>query len=485
VSFRESSALWIVSGVVWSAVACGCAPRDAGFSMVQTTVRERTGHVPRYRDLEHHDDEDKDQDAETVRKVRAWLSSPLDAETSVKIAMLQNPQLQAAFTRLGVARASLVQASLPPNIQLHGALGFLEDGGSPHLELEATASLTGLLALPLRRAEANAALATAQIRAASDALDVAYRTRLAFYESQAAEQEVAIVRDVIAAATLTAELLQRLHDAGNVTDLDLAEARAFEQSAQQTLADAELVALERRAALWRWLGGPGRPSDLQFHPSLPDPTQPPAAPEQLEERALAQSLDLRRMRAEYAQLERSDSVASLTGWLPSLGVGVHAERDHGAWEIGPAASLGLPLFDRGQALSESIAASQRGLEYQQQETRLAVRAATLSLRSRLEVARARVQRYVESLLPLRQQIVRESLRQYNAMQIGVAQLLLSRSRELETKRAYVSALRGYWLLRAELDLLLAGRLMDGTQAAGHASGAIAGPSMAAGDPGGH
>ena len=48
--------------------------------------------------------------------------------------------------------------------------------------------------------------------------------------------------------------------------------------------------------------------------------------------------------------------------------------------------------------------------------------------------------------------------QYNAMQIGIFQLLRDRERQIETAVAYVEALRDYWLARADLVQLSTGRL---------------------------
>ena len=51
-----------------------------------------------------------------------------------------------------------------------------------------------------------------------------------------------------------------------------------------------------------------------------------------------------------------------------------------------------------------------------------------------------------------------TLREYNAMQVGVFQLLQARREQLEGKRAYVRTLRDYWQARTTLEQLLAGRL---------------------------
>jgi cobalt-zinc-cadmium efflux system outer membrane protein len=47
---------------------------------------------------------------------------------------------------------------------------------------------------------------------------------------------------------------------------------------------------------------------------------------------------------------------------------------------------------------------------------------------------------------------------FNAMNLGVFQLMQAKRDQIEAARAYVQALREYWTARAEVDQLLAGRL---------------------------
>ncbi len=55
-------------------------------------------------------------------------------------------------------------------------------------------------------------------------------------------------------------------------------------------------------------------------------------------------------------------------------------------------------------------------------------------------------------------IVNEAQLQYNAMQIGVFQLLRDRERQVDTAVAYVEVLREYWTARADLQHVPSGRL---------------------------
>lgn len=47
--------------------------------------------------------------------VKGILRRPLTADAAVQIALLNNKGLQAAYNELGVAEATRIQASLPPN----------------------------------------------------------------------------------------------------------------------------------------------------------------------------------------------------------------------------------------------------------------------------------------------------------------------------------------------------------------------------------
>lgn len=54
--------------------------------------------------------------AATARgEVHAILQKPLKAEDAVRIALLSNKELQAAYNALGIAETVRLQASLPPN----------------------------------------------------------------------------------------------------------------------------------------------------------------------------------------------------------------------------------------------------------------------------------------------------------------------------------------------------------------------------------
>jgi outer membrane protein, heavy metal efflux system len=73
-------------------------------------------------------------------------------------------------------------------------------------------------------------------------------------------------------------------------------------------------------------------------------------------------------------------------------------------------------------------------------------------------AQDRARYYRDILLPLHERVVSEGQLQYNAMQIGIFQLLRDRAQQIEAGVAYVEELRDYWVARADLAQILSGRL---------------------------
>ena len=118
----------------------------------------------------------------------------------------------------------------------------------------------------------------------------------------------------------------------------------------------------------------------------------------------------------------------------------------------------IPLFDQGQG---RIGRAMAELRFAQQEyygLGVRIRSTARAVRDRLRAARAMALYYRDILLPLRERIINETLLQYNAMQLGVFELVLARERQIRAAVAYVETLRDYWLVRTQLDQMLNGRL---------------------------
>lgn len=387
------------------------------------------------------------------------LSRPLTLDSAVRVALLNNRELRAALLGLGVARGQLVQASVLPNLSFEAQLGIsTENASDRHWELGAGFDLTQLLLRGARRGVAEAELSLARIEAAGATLDLAYQVRLAYYDVLAAEQELELLRTTQRAFAAAAETAQALHDVGNLTPLALATERAAEQSAQLEVEQAAADAIDARERLNVRLGLFGHDTAWQLSGPLPEPAADLGDLQRLESRAIRASLELSATRSRLEALGRRVGLTETAGWLPQLELGAHAEQEEQGWSVGPALHGSLPLFDRQQGQVIAQQAELDALRERYTAQAIGIRAATRSARSRAQASERRVRKYREALLPLREQVLRQTLLEYNAMQIGVFQLLQARREQLEANRAYVRTLREYWHARTTLEQLLAGRL---------------------------
>src|SRR5207247_11355227 len=89
-----------------------------------------------------------DDDEAAHARVRTLLGRPLSAAAAVRIALLNNRDLQAAYNALGISEAAMVQASLPPSPTF--SLSRIGSGGAFELEARLVASVLNLATLPAR-----------------------------------------------------------------------------------------------------------------------------------------------------------------------------------------------------------------------------------------------------------------------------------------------------------------------------------------------
>lgn len=411
------------------------------------------------------------------RDVRALLAKPLTAETAARIAVLNNPGLRAAVEEIAIAEAELAGTRRLPNPTLEAALRFGGEG-DPEAELGAMLDLTELiLALP-RGSAASKRLAAARLNALGAILDVSFEARRAFFEYQAALQQLELRTTVAEALGAAAEAAKQLREAGNITDLDLATQLSSFEQARLDVQRAETAVGSARERLNALLGVFGAGASWSAESRLPELPASELSIENLEREAVARSLDLGLSERRYAAAAQRADIESAAGWLPELKAGVSAERDE-SWSVGPAVELEVPLFYQGQGEVAAARAELRRERNLHEHTALRIRSRARELATRLSAARDAVIHYRDVILPLKQRILEQAQLQYNAMSIGVFQLLQAKREQVEAASAYIDRLREYWTLRTSAQQLLAGRL--GPESPLPASGPMLAPSTAAED----
>jgi cobalt-zinc-cadmium efflux system outer membrane protein len=440
--------------LLFTALLAGCAngrdPRQ-DFAEVSTGLHDRGAPTLAWR-------QGGAEEAQADAAVRALLAKPLDGEAAVAIALLDNRELQAVYEQLGVAESELVRAGLLRNPVFTGDVRFREGGAGVDLEFTLAQDFLGIFTIPLRQRLARAELDAAKLRVSAAVIDLASRTRLAWVETQAAQQALEIERERCEAVDDAFEVASRLRAAGNIAEIDLDRRRAERADARLDLAGAEqrlADARERLTALmgvWKedaaWTLGERLGVVPENDPSLDD----------IERDAVARSLELAQARGEVSVAAERAGVRYPFGPDAEIELGAHAERSSDGWAVGPTAGVPVPLYDHGQAVTAGARAQLRAAQDRFEQRAVEVRSVARATRVRLIAARARETYVRRELLPVRERLVEQTQLHYNGMLVGVFHLLEAKRREREAAAVEVDALRGYWQARAQFDCLLQGRL---------------------------
>ncbi len=430
---------------------CASLDTDTGFGEVSDAIAEKL-------DKRVHWRQGTPEDDEVAGAVAAMLRNTLSADEAVQIALLNNRQLQAAYEELGVAQANLVQAGLLRNPIFDAAATFPLDGGVVDLELALVQDFLDIFAIPLRKRVARSQFESAKLRATAAVMDLAARTRAAFYRLQAATQMLEMRQQVAQATTASLDAMTRLKAAGNVRELDVDSERLLHERAKLDLATAELAVIEAREDLNRLMGLWGTDTVWQIETRLPDLPAEPIAVDEVESQAVTNSIDLAILRQDIETLAARLGLKEATALLPELEAGAVAERDDREWEVGPAISFPIPIFDQGQARRAAARFELAGKQQAYYSRAVETRSAARSARQKLLVARHIAERYRDVLLPLEARVAAATQLQYNAMQVGVFQLLAAKERQITAGEGFIRALRDYWLARTEFGHVLNGRL---------------------------
>lgn len=449
--------------------AGGCVSNesDQSFARVSGDIQSRTGykaHWPAMHQSQH-------------RLIEQTLGDEiLDAEEAVRLALGNNADLQAELDELGIAQGELIQASLLPNPMLNVGVRVVEAGGGEIVELGIAQRVLDVVLLPRRKRLAERGVGMAEQRAAASILDLAAETRTAYRGYQAQLARIELYEHIVDATYLSADMAKRLRKAGNNIELDVLREEALYDQARLMLAEAQGEAMRRRESLNALLGLWGDSASGWSVPArLPIPEKLKLDPAELEPRVIRASIDLALSRESINIVAQEAGIEKIEAVLPDFQAGAEAEREpDGTWSIGPTLGIALPVFDWGQGVRAEQAARLRQAMNRHQGLAVRLRATARSAYTTAQTTE-NTSRYIrERLLPNQRDMTGETQKQFNAMQIGVFELLSAKRSEIEMAERYLDALELHWSARIRLETLGMGRMPQvrfGIDAGGPISGA--------------
>lgn len=472
-------------GVPWLlAISLGCAQVNPNqdYERAATEVIAATGQVEVYK---------PNNDAQANEKVAEILRQGLTAEDSVRVAMLNNPALQAAFFRIGLARADFVQSGLFSNPSLAFSLQFPEGGGRSNLQASIAQNIVDLWQIPVRKRINHSVLTKTILSISQQASQLAADTKGAYFAAVAADRSLAIAKENLQLAQGLLNVTLARQKAGAVGELDVNLARVPMLNAELDVKTARLDSAAARRHLATLLGLTSEADDLALVQPLPDPPDTSLSPEQVVQIARCARLDLKaadqamsaaeqRVREEYLQVfpniqvgpfvERGErraipgrnilgdtaraSVAA--GQLTAPNIQSRGQRNQERRQeinaiLGPALTMTLPVFDQNQAqIAKAEYAHQETMKEREsidraivQETRQVVDRAMTAW----EVARF----YSTQFVPQTQTSLDLSNASYRAGTTSIITVLESQRLLLVTRRLAVDALRNAAITIADLE----------------------------------
>ena len=426
---------------------CASAPKDLGRSGVDSLVSERGLTV-------------NDVSAEALRGL---IEQPLTPLNAVRIALVNNSELQATYASLGYGAADIYEAGRISNPVFSGAfLDSDEPGMRDQVTFGLATSFTDLITLGARKRLSVGAFAALKQSVGAQVVRTAAQAEAAYYRYVGAKQIATLRAQVAKAGALSAALAERFRDAGNLTPRELAIERAAASEARLASLEAQAAAAEARTELATILGlsaGDVWQAPAQLHLPLQHEDELDA----LLALALNSRLDLAAARTQADVLADRVGVVNWTRWLGELDVGAEREREtDGVKLTGPTIDWEVPIFDQHR---DALLRANADLQIAIAEVRGLLTAVDNEVRlahARVESAKARVQEYRDVLIPQRIESVARGQEEVNFMLIGIFELISLKQEEYDTYQGYLEAIRDYWLARTELSLASGAALPSST-----------------------
>jgi len=454
---RFTKLVFAISLPLGLGVLGGCASfsEDAKFSNVQSLASAHTKATLTWAKT------DDDQDA-INQQVAKLVSQPLSVDDAVQIALLNNKGLQATYFELGISEAQLVQASTLPNPSFSMLHTSRNNGGVSNYKIEQflTFNIFALITMPKAIEIEQRRFEQTQTQVTIAILDLAAQTRKAYFRALAAQETVRLMEQANTASEAANELGSRLGKAGNWTRLQELGLRNAQQNSSLTLARAQQNNQVAREQLIRLLGLSGKQLAFQLPEHLPKLPKQLASLPATEQAGIDGRLDLQAIRLQTEALAKNLGLTKATRFINVLEFGPGRTLEgplSDPYQYGYSISFELPIFDWGTA---KIARAQAMyLQALNVAAQAAVNAQS-EIRESYKVYSASYEmanRYQSEILPLRKQIAFENQLRYNAMLIGVFDLLSDAQLQIYAVNNAIEATRDFWIAQANLEMALIGK----------------------------
>ncbi len=399
------------------------------------------------------------ENIDLVRKhINKLLENELTEDNAVKITLLNNRKLQAEYEKIGIAKANLAQAKLLKNPIFSLSYKFATEANQfDIINMSLFQNFLDALLTPSKKKLAMVELEKTKSFVTNQILQTIAVTKNAFYNVLFTNLTLELEKKILIAKEASYEFAEVLFEAGNINALELSIKKADYLEAKLNIADIEVALIDAKEKLNQALGLYGKDIKWKLNEAFEEKNLHELKFDNFENKVISKSLKLKYNQLQMIAVAKKYGIDIANTVLSNFTIGPDSEReDNGVWFVGPAFSIGIPIFDFGKAVS---AAAQAEL-YQQWNnyTSTAVNIRSFARMARINFlnSKRKLNYYQKAVIPLKEKIYQETFDQYNAMQLGVFELLKVKSDELTAHIQKIKIEKDFIFSKIELDLLLSG-----------------------------
>lgn len=261
----------------------------------------------------------------TEKEIDTLLADGLTQEEAVRIALLNNRELQAAFYDIGVARADYVQSGLLANPTLNTSLRFPSGGGSTDFLGAFSQNVADIWQIPMRKKVAAGLVEQAVLRVAGVGSGVAGNVRRAYQEAVTAEERADLATRNALQANSSATLVRgRQNPAAPPLDVDMLRGEAMQ--AELAIQEAKVEVAARRHELAKLLSLASLPDNVRLTDRLRDAGAVPLPADKAVAVARAKRVDLQAA-AKAESATQAQIKAEYVKMVPAFNLGMDVERE--------------------------------------------------------------------------------------------------------------------------------------------------------------
>jgi cobalt-zinc-cadmium efflux system outer membrane protein len=375
------------------------------------------------------------------------LSLPLNAQSTVQVALVHNANVRYSIAELSVAEADLMAAGTIENPVFAFFYGFpVGHDAKNSLDFSIIESVISLCLRQTLVDAASANLESAKWQASHEILNTAFDAESLFYQLKAQELLSGILQGRCEAADSIRQMEEARFAEGGVLpgDLVTTKMKCGLEKDEWLLARAQeaMVRKSFETAL-------GISCGYLLDDQLPFPDDE-AWPANFDALILDARADVQALRWRLEGLRRA--APANCWWVKSAAaIGFTFQKDSdGDITMGPNLSGEIPIFDHGQA--DCLRWNAAYLQTREELIALeqSIIAELKANKELLHLNKMRAELYKEELLPLQTRLAEMAKDSYDARAIDRKEFVEAQSELLDLKAKYIAAVRDYWMAKIEL-----------------------------------